>query len=356
MITKHMDRQMVTSPVKKSKAVANRFSEKSVPLPADVMQRVVKVQGDEKVDVFDGDGTINKKPLDAELIAALDLYTNQDADTIIKALDNLALQFEDYPSDGAFANWTAAILYVIQKDNLRVNPLTNKGGDIMPDPELSVRDTDEKEVHEKYKKGTAEYWKDKLSKSTPNQQGEVVIAGHGYRKPWETQKIQIPKGTSLHFYVQDTEPLPETGSNVIEDIGSKTKGIRDWKAKKRNLNIAENEKKFDYGPGEFVHDYTITPSKPDDKVKGKPITFHERTKLSSILVANMGSVHLAICREIDWWGGFANMPGKVHKMPVDWKYVRQKDYTGYLGPNGEKPAPNEGSNLLEPFAFDSTPL
>ncbi|MBP2324708.1 RHS repeat-associated protein [Kibdelosporangium banguiense] len=103
--------------------------------------------------------------------------------------------------------------------------------------------------------------------------GQTVLSGHGNLNGNGT--VNVPDGTTLHFYSRPQQRITDRLGNAIE------------------MGFA---KPFSsHKPGDAVPDYTLT--KPTGlKIYGKPITVTDATKLSDLLKPGMGDVHWAACR------------------------------------------------------------
>lgn len=366
---------------------------------------------------------------------------------IMDQLEVWASDFDEHPEESFFADWAAAVAAaaVAVGATLRDEDAENA---FRADPEVEHADAVEFDEVLDAQAGSSEWWTQQLE-TGKNELEQQVFAGHGYRKPWETDTTVVPEGTTVVFYVFDEIPLPQHESNVIEKKGVNPQNpqgpesasimdrlryivpllettkmspeqflasasgmspedftsaviekIKDNFEYETDLNpdeflrSAQGEKikedhyadyrihpamiqilheqgkslfnlrpaasffetsditpefwdlqfKRLYGPEEQIYNYTVTPSKDDDVVLGTPVRLPKgakRKKLAQFLKPNLGVVHLAICREIDWWGGFAElMPGnEIHQMPDTWKYTKAKGYIppgDWTGPKNPK--------------------
>lgn len=367
---------------------------------------------------------------------------------IMDQLEVWASEFDEHPEEGFFADWAAAVAAaaVAVGATLRDEDAENA---FRADPEVEHADAVEFNEVLDAQAGSSEWWTQQLE-TGKNELEQQVFAGHGYRKPWETDTTVVPEGTTVVFYVYDEIPLPQSESNIVEGKGVDPQHAgevgADWIIMHRLRDITpilqatglspeaflasasglspenfseavyekitedfesetgltkvqflasakgqaiDKERELEYhihpeivkilreqgkslfslrpaasffetsditpelwdlqfkrlyGPGEQIYNYTVTPSKDDDVVLGTPVRLPKgakRKKLAQFLKPNLGVVHLAICREIDWWGGFAElMPGnEIHQMPDTWKYTKAKgyippgDWTGPKNPN-----------------------
>jgi hypothetical protein len=200
--------------------------------------------------------------------------------------------------------------------------------------------------------GSVQWWSDAVARAgTEHPSKEVILGGHGYRKPWETDTFQVPAGTKIVFYVLDDTGLEASLANILAKHGSGNAQVlkhlvsEDARAAglrlKSQLTQAQQDLKFKrtYGPSDEIMNYTVTPWKATDVVAGTYVSVDSRVKLSSLVRANLGTIHSANCRLVDWWGSFAELPGRhIHEMPQGWTFVKMKDYMGYLGPQNERPS------------------
>jgi hypothetical protein len=313
------------------------------PGPSGVVQRTLRVAGEAE---FDGEGSIAGAAR-GRLMALADRYHAPDFYRIVQQIEGWAREFDDFPAHGSFPSWLAAVQQAAGE--LRIQPLRVQGqAELATDPErLGPQSTPRARRYSVGENpvGSPAYWAAKLLTGR-QESGEVVIGGHGYRKPWETDVVTVPDGTTIEFYVLDDEGLKETDAVVLQEHGTQTGHASGLKkaASARTEAPADTQawalrNKTTFGPGEQVYNYTITPPRPNDRLEGTYVSFSTRRKLSEILAPGLGTLHLAVCREVDWWGGFASMPGgDIHAMPDDWRFVRSPNYMGYVGP-GMQQAP-----------------
>ena len=278
-----------------------------------------------------------------QLKAAGANYNDIDAGRVIKQLDDWAMEFDEFPPAGAYQSWQEAFDAAALAKH--INPLPPNGRLPLTDPDTPQGQAITTTV------GSKQWWDENLAQVKKNHPlQEVVIGGHGYRKPWETDTFLVPSGTTLVFHVLDDTGFGATLAFALASYGSKDQGVakndetEDARGAEFNvkseLGLDQRNLRFQrvYGPGEKVLNYTVTPEKPGDVNLNSCVYADSRVKLSTLLRENLGTVHSATCRLIDWWGSFSEMPGRhIHQMPQGWVFAKTKDHEGYIGPNGEQP-------------------
>jgi hypothetical protein len=111
--------------------------------------------------------------------------------------------------------------------------------------------------------------------------GELVLSGHGGIGAGDGASVTVPPGTSIAMYSPHGTPILDSLGNLIE-TGSPPP-----------LEV--------YGPGEQLPDYTLGPP-VGLVIEGLPrsVIVSSETRLSELIAANMGRVHWAACRIVDF--------------------------------------------------------
>ncbi|MFF4738696.1 putative adhesin [Streptomyces sp. NPDC001262] len=115
--------------------------------------------------------------------------------------------------------------------------------------------------------------------------GETVFAGHGYLRRGSGEMV-VPPGTTISFYVPHGDLLPGLNGITVE-AGVYPGGYVET-----------------FRPGDVIPDYTLDAPAAGMgggfSVMEKSTTVSQRALLSQILKPEMGNVHWAACREIEF--------------------------------------------------------
>jgi hypothetical protein len=256
---------------------------------------------------------------------------------MIKMIDKWSAEFDLRPAAGAYASMDAIVAEAAALDGVLALP---EGGVAeLPDPDNSPP-----------AEASEQWWVANIAQCRAQHQArEVVIGGHGYRKPWEQNTFTVPAGTTLVFYIADTSGLAETLAVELASGGSRSERVAQhvqlldpilhdaWELEPDKI-LADLTHKRIYGSGAQVYDYTVTPPEATDQPMAVCVTVGTRMKLSTLIRPALGEIHIGFCRLIDWYGGFSAQPvGSIHRRPGGWRYVRKHEYVGYEGPQGQHP-------------------
>jgi hypothetical protein len=270
-------------------------------------------------------------------------YHRGDLFRMIDLVDTWAVEFDDDDEGAAppvvYASFAAVLAAAAAARGKVALPLTGFVDMGNPDPDRVA-------IGQRH----AAWWQAQIQRcTTSHRANEVVIGGHGYRKPWETDTFVVPAGTTLTFYVPDDKGLVESIAVELADAGSGSEQVRNHllgiDAEIAVNALAEQDPaqralkyKRVYQAGEEVYNYTVTPPEPTDQPMSVCVTVSTRVKLADLILPNLGNVHVALCRLIDWYAGSKAQPGaEIHAMPHGWRFVRRHMFEGYEGPAGEQP-------------------
>lgn len=273
------------------------------------------------------------------LQTSLTNYYRGDAYPLVNTIDNWSAEFDELPAAGGpYASMDALVVAAAAQHGVLALP--PGGVEVRNDPETAPPED-----------GSQAWWDNNIDRCRQTHAaGEVVIGGHGYRKPWELDTFTVPAGTTLVFYVKDDAGLDERlaveladagtgGAQVVQHLAALDQTLTHQRGIAPDPIVGGLVFKRTYVPGEQCYNYTVTPPRPGDQQMAVCIEVNRRVKLGTLLRPNLGTLHVATCRLIDWYGGAtaAQPGGGIHARPNGWRYVRRHEYTGYEGPAGQHP-------------------